>query len=57
MTRPSFFRRIAALLIDYALILGWVAVVVAVSAIVALARGGYADWLTWGVGLAELAAS
>lgn len=54
MTRPGFFRRIAALLIDYALILGWVAVVAAVSAGIALVNGGYADWLAWGIGIAEL---
>ena len=54
MTRPSFLRRIAALLIDYALILGWVAVVAGVSGLVALLSGGYADWLSWGVGVAEL---
>lgn len=54
MTRPGFLRRIAALLIDYALILGWVAVVAAISAGIALATGGYANWLAWGVGVAEL---
>ena len=54
MTRPGFLRRIAALLIDYALILGWMAIVAAVSAGIALATGGYANWLAWGVGVAEL---
>jgi uncharacterized RDD family membrane protein YckC len=54
MTRPGFFRRIGALLIDYALILGWMAVVAAISAGVALASGGYANWLAWGTGVAQL---
>ncbi|MEO8262283.1 MAG: RDD family protein [Pseudolysinimonas sp.] len=54
MSRPSFIRRIAALLIDYALILGWMAVVAGASALIALVSGGYADWLAWGVGVAEL---
>jgi uncharacterized RDD family membrane protein YckC len=55
VTRPTFLRRIAALLIDYALILGWMAVVALASVIVALVSGGFTNWLTWGVGLAELA--
>ena len=54
MTRPGFFRRIAALLIDYALILGWMAVVALISAGIALASGGYANWLAWGTGVAQL---
>ena len=54
VNRPGFFRRVGALLIDYALILGWMVVVAAISAGIALATGGYADWLAWGVGVAEL---
>jgi uncharacterized RDD family membrane protein YckC len=54
MTRPGFFRRIAALLIDYAVILGWIAVVVLASAGIALISGGYADWLSWGTTVAEI---
>lgn len=54
MTRPGFFRRIGALLIDYALILGWIAVVAGVSALVAAVSGGYANWLDWGTAAAEL---
>jgi uncharacterized RDD family membrane protein YckC len=54
MTRPAFLRRIAALLIDYALILGWIAVVAGVSALLAAAAGGYANWLAWGTTVAEL---
>lgn len=54
MTRPGFFRRIAALLIDYALIIGWVALVASVSALVALVSGGYANWLELGTGIAQL---
>lgn len=52
--RPGFLRRIAALLVDYALILGWLAVVTAISAVIALASGGYANWLAWGTVVAEL---
>ena len=55
MTRPSFFRRIAALLIDYALIVAWMVLIALVSLIVAVASGGYTNWLSWGVGIAELA--
>lgn len=54
MSRPGFFRRIAALLVDYALILGWMAVVAAISAGIAVASGGYANWLAWGTGVAQL---
>ena len=54
MTRPRFLRRIAALLIDYAVILGWIAVVILASAVVALISGGFADWLSWGTTIAEL---
>jgi uncharacterized RDD family membrane protein YckC len=54
MTRPGFFRRIGALLIDYALILGWIAVVAGVSALVAAVSGGYANWLDLGTAVAEL---
>jgi uncharacterized RDD family membrane protein YckC len=54
LQRPAFLRRVAALLIDYALILGWMAVVAAGSAIVALVTGGYANWLAWGTGAAQL---
>jgi uncharacterized RDD family membrane protein YckC len=53
-SRPGFVRRIAALLIDYALIVGWVAIVAAVAAGIAIAAGGFANWLAWGVGVAEL---
>jgi uncharacterized RDD family membrane protein YckC len=52
--RPAFLRRIAALLIDYALILGWIAVVAGVSAVIAAISGGYSDWLAWGTTVAEL---
>lgn len=54
MTRPGFLRRIAALLIDYALILGWMAVIAAISAGVAVATGGYANWLAWGTTVSQL---
>jgi uncharacterized RDD family membrane protein YckC len=54
MTRPGFFRRIGALLIDYALILGWIAVVAGVSALIAAVSGGYANWLDLGTAVAEL---
>jgi uncharacterized RDD family membrane protein YckC len=54
VTRPGFFRRVAALLLDYALILGWMAIVAAISAGIALAAGGYADWLAWGTAVAQL---
>ncbi len=54
MTRPRFLRRIAALLIDYALILGWMAIIAAVSAGIAVVTGGYADWLAWGTAVAQL---
>lgn len=54
MTRPSFLRRVGALLIDYALILGWIGVVAGVSAVIALLAGGYANWLEWGTTVAEL---
>ncbi|MEO5919993.1 MAG: RDD family protein [Pseudolysinimonas sp.] len=54
MTRPRFFRRIAALLVDYCLILGWAAVIAAISAGIALASGGYANGLAGGTGMAEL---
>jgi uncharacterized RDD family membrane protein YckC len=52
--RPGFLRRIAALLVDYALILGWMAVVAAISAGIAVAAGGYANWLAWGTTVAQL---
>lgn len=54
MIRPTLLRRLAALLIDYALILGWVALVAAAGAVIALATGGYVDWLTWGTVAAEV---
>lgn len=54
MIRPGFLRRIAALLIDYALILGWMAIIAALSTGIALATGGYANWLAWGTGVAQL---
>jgi uncharacterized RDD family membrane protein YckC len=52
--RPGFFRRIAALLIDYGLILGWMVIIAAVSAGIAVATGGYANWLAWGTTVAQL---
>lgn len=52
--RPPFLRRIAALLIDYLLILVWMGVVAVVSALVALASGGYANWLAYGTTVAQL---
>lgn len=55
MIRPSFVRRIGALLIDYGLILGWMAVVALVSSVVALLSGGFANWLAWGTTMAQLA--
>jgi uncharacterized RDD family membrane protein YckC len=55
VTRPSFLRRIAALLIDYCLILGWMAVIAVVSSVIALSTGGFANWLAWGTAAAQLA--
>jgi uncharacterized RDD family membrane protein YckC len=54
MTRPGFLRRIAALVIDYALILGWMAVVALASVATAFITGASADWLAWGTAVAEL---
>ena len=54
MARPGFLRRIAGLLIDYALILGWVAVVALASTGIALLSGGYSSWLAWGTAVAGL---
>lgn len=54
MMRPSFGRRIVALLIDYALILAWMAVL-AVATLIAWAITGRAtNWLDLGVGGAQL---
>lgn len=52
--RPSFGRRILALLIDYALILGWMAVLGLISLVTFLLTGGLFNWLSLGVLGAEL---
>lgn len=53
-TKPGFLRRVGALLIDYALILGYLAVIALVAVLVARLTGSFADWLALGTGGAEL---
>jgi uncharacterized RDD family membrane protein YckC len=52
--RPAFLRRVAASFIDYLLILVWMGVVAVVSALIAVATGGSANWLAYGTGFAQL---
>jgi uncharacterized RDD family membrane protein YckC len=54
MTKPGFCRRIAALLIDYVLILGWMAVVFGVSMAILATTGSLPNWLAAGTAVAEL---
>lgn len=54
MTRPGFWRRIAALLIDYLLILSWMAVLFGASTLLLAATGSLPDWLAHGTAVAQL---
>lgn len=51
---PGLVRRILALLVDYALILGWMAVLGLISFVTFLISGGLLNWLTFGVAGAQL---
>ncbi|WP_347039496.1 RDD family protein [Glutamicibacter halophytocola] len=52
--RPPFRTRIAALLVDYALILGWMALLGGASLILARATGSFYNWLELGAIGAQL---
>lgn len=52
--RPSFGRRIVALLIDYALILAWMALLTLSTVITWAITGQSTNWLALGVGGAQL---
>lgn len=54
MIRPSFGRRILSLLIDYALILAWMALLTLSTVIAWAISGQSTDWLELGVGGAQL---
>ncbi len=54
MTRPGFLRRIAALLIDYLFILGWMGVLFGASMIVLTVTGSLPNWLAQGTAVAQL---
>ena len=51
--RPSFARRVTALVVDYGLVLGWMAVVASCALISWLVTGRLADWQEFGVGGAQ----
>ncbi|MEO8931850.1 MAG: RDD family protein [Lacisediminihabitans sp.] len=51
---PSFGRRLLAILIDYALIVAYLAVLTLVAVVVAGMTGGFAHWLAFGTLGAEL---
>lgn len=48
MVRPRFGVRLLALLVDYGLILCWMAVLAAAAFLIAALTGGFADWLAFG---------
>jgi len=52
--KPRFSRRLAALLIDYCIILGYMALLAATIGLWYLATGTLPDWLGYGVMTAEL---
>ena len=51
---PGFGRRLLALLVDYVLIIAYMAVVAIVGLLAALVTGGFLDWLVLGTLGAEL---
>ncbi|MDX2375223.1 RDD family protein [Microbacterium sp. LRZ72] len=54
LKRPPFWVRVAALLIDYALILGWMAVLAVVALISYAITGRFFDWLALGTAGAQV---
>lgn len=54
MTRPGFWRRIAALLVDYLLILAWMAVLFGASMLILTVTGSLPNWLAYGTAVAQL---
>lgn len=54
MTRPGFWRRIAALLIDWLLILSWMAVLFGASMVIVVTTGSLPNWLAYGTAVAQL---
>ena len=54
MTRPGFWRRIAALLIDYLLILSWMGVLFGASMLLLAITGSLPNWLEHGTAIAQL---
>lgn len=51
--RPTFWARVAALLLDYGIILGWMAILAAATLALSAITGGFFNWLSLGTAGAQ----